>query len=489
MKIYPLEQKFQDKILAADHFFCTLDCIYNVDKQDEFISYLENEIEAKDKKSVAALEKLISKPSPMLMYGSAILGSVGINGNDDIFLPTELVKSYKTIVHQPLNLEHKSKKIVGHIFASRLIDDEYEEFTAKKDEELPDMFHIETSFAVYKSIFPKTAAKIEKDYNEGNAFVSLEGKINDFDYGLIEGNKVSIVPRNESTSGLTQYLRVFGGEGTFNGKKIGRVLKNIVFRGMGVVSIPANKHSEFTNLVNASLEIDQETGKYANEIISSVLLSRKQTFVVRERFLEMPKEIKTLEEAKEALLELQAKNEELEEMLSAGKTEKLTQDLEEAKASNKTLSDKVTALEAQLEVVTSDRDAKANELTETSARFETVNTELSTIKAEKRNAERYSKLEQLGIKLDDERRTKFAAMEDAAFEMFAEQMEDYVKAHPASAATETETDTDETPDTLETEAGETAGESEVETEVQASLDNKVHNAASTLVAVLRSNKR
>jgi chromosome segregation ATPase len=58
-----------------------------------------------------------------------------------------------------------------------------------------------------------------------------------------------IIIRNKDTAYLTKYLRAYGGTGYINGNKIGRVLRDFVFSGKGLVTNPANKKSVILSTV------------------------------------------------------------------------------------------------------------------------------------------------------------------------------------------------------------------------------------------------
>jgi hypothetical protein len=61
-----------------------------------------------------------------------------------------------------------------------------------------------------------------------------------------------IIERNEKTAFLTKHLRAYGGKGEFEGSKLGRVLRRIVFSGKGLVSKPANPESVILGASKAS---------------------------------------------------------------------------------------------------------------------------------------------------------------------------------------------------------------------------------------------
>lgn len=104
-------------------------------------------------------------------------------------------------------------------------------------------------------------------------FVSMEALFNNFDYAMDDGVTAKVIARNEKTAFLTKHLRAYGGNGVFNNIKIGRVLKNIVFSGKGLVRKPANPESiifdETEAFITSSVYQLDETTK-SKEIIMSI---------------------------------------------------------------------------------------------------------------------------------------------------------------------------------------------------------------------------
>ncbi len=75
-----------------------------------------------------------------------------------------------------------------------------------------------------------------------------------FDYGLAGNDgSVKIVSRNKATAFLTKFLKAYGGDGVYQGYKVGRVLRNFRFVGMANVDKPANPKSEYTKIGDYSL--------------------------------------------------------------------------------------------------------------------------------------------------------------------------------------------------------------------------------------------
>ncbi|QEL19556.1 hypothetical protein [Limnoglobus roseus] len=79
---------------------------------------------------------------------------------------------------------------------------------------------------------------------KGEWFVSMECLFAGFDYSMrARDGTTRVVARNEQTAFLTKHLRAYGGTGEYQGAKVGRLLRNIVFSGKGLVRKPANPES------------------------------------------------------------------------------------------------------------------------------------------------------------------------------------------------------------------------------------------------------
>lgn len=222
--------------------------------------------------------KIIEKPNkaiagvndaqPDLLYMDSVLVSTGENRNDDVFLPEEMWKARNTPRLKPIDWEHETgsevtdeefsrnpkktvvgNQIVGVMYNTYAIDDKGT-VIAEDNKDIPASFHIVDQGAIYKSLFPKTAAKIEKGAKEGTLFVSMEAWFDKFDY--LVGNR--IVARNEQTAFLDKSLRAAGGNGIFGEIPVKRVLRNLTFGGKGIVFRPANPNSVIMSVTNAPVQ-------------------------------------------------------------------------------------------------------------------------------------------------------------------------------------------------------------------------------------------
>lgn len=183
-----------------------------------------------------------------LLKMKSVLVSTGMNLNDDVFIPEEILPARDTGAHKPVNIEHDETRIIGHMLrtfvtakdGSRIDESEIEEALGNDSKQLPDEFDITNEAVIYAFVLPEIARDIKQKAVAGELFVSVEAWFTDFDY--LVGNKV--VARNAETAPiLDPILRANGGKGRFEGQSVGRVLRNILFGGIGVVATPANPES------------------------------------------------------------------------------------------------------------------------------------------------------------------------------------------------------------------------------------------------------
>jgi len=186
-------------------------------------------------------------PDDLFVFDNIQVSS-GWNLNDDIFTKEELWRARGTISHKPLNFNHEYNIIIGHTINSHPVDTEYRLITEDVPEEsLPDLYHVYATDVIYTKTqnaeFDEYIAELVSQIRKGEWSVSMECRMNDFDYGFAKDGVSSIIRRDATTANLTQHLRLFGGSGTFNGFRIGRVFRGINFIGKGVVKTPANPFS------------------------------------------------------------------------------------------------------------------------------------------------------------------------------------------------------------------------------------------------------
>lgn len=180
-----------------------------------------------------------------LYYLASILVSSGWNKNDDVFTVEDLWSAKDSPVDKPFNYMHDEMDIIGHMIASKCLD---HSGNAVETEPLPEKMDIATAAVIYRAWSDTDQAKRIEDLitgiQEGKYKVSMECLFNNFDYAIISPNgEHKVIPRDETSAFLTKHLRAYGGSGEYTGYKVGRLLRNLVFSGKGLVDKPANPRS------------------------------------------------------------------------------------------------------------------------------------------------------------------------------------------------------------------------------------------------------
>jgi hypothetical protein len=264
MQIYPAEEKFKHLINDSSHI-CAAQAMLTTEPDNDFIEYLESA-----KKIPEEMKSMAHAKNPHLLYGKGIFVSTTMNGNDEIFIPEEVWAARFTPVNTHMDVQHQKQKIIGHNYGVRFLDAAGKEINPNQ-EKVPEYFDIESSFVMYKSIFPETVSEIQGLYKEKKGFISMECGINGFDYGFIDKqNRLAIIKRDGETAHLSANLRCYGGPGVFKEWRLGRVVRNINFKGSGWVNVPANPASIITYI-----DEDLQASKLQDEIKTSVLSDRK----------------------------------------------------------------------------------------------------------------------------------------------------------------------------------------------------------------------
>ena len=212
----------------------------------------ENLLQYNQQRAIASLDE--TKRQEDLYYLNSVLVSTGWNKNDDVFSKANLWNARDTPINKPFNFMHDENDIIGHMTGSIVLDQNGNMISISPDQEddldnlLPDYFDIFTSAVIYKSWADKSQRErinqLIEEINDNQWSVSMECHFNDFDYAIIDKDgSTRALARNEESSFLTKHLRCYGGEGDYNGYKIGRLLKGFYFTGKGLVNRPANPRS------------------------------------------------------------------------------------------------------------------------------------------------------------------------------------------------------------------------------------------------------
>ena len=175
-----------------------------------------------------------------------------------------MIQARNTPIHKPINWMHRGSEDtknenIGVMVNSRLVkgglsslkyftDSDIENFTVGgSSETILGQTHIRQDGVIWAQYFPSYAKKIAKGIEDGSLYVSMECFFEDFDYILKDDDDsetFTVIKRDESSSHMSKALKGYGGKGKVNYKgqeyRIGRLLRNIVFSGQGIVKEPAN---------------------------------------------------------------------------------------------------------------------------------------------------------------------------------------------------------------------------------------------------------
>jgi hypothetical protein len=338
-----------------------------------------------------------------LYYIKDILASTGWNLNDDVFSVYQTWSARNTAEDKRFNLGHNQKEIIGHMTSQYCIDTEGKVLAQDLTvDELPEKFHIVSTSVIYlywpeKEYRDKIAnivAEIENQTEDKPKwFVSMEALFDDFDYAVIDKQgKQTVVARDEKSAFLTKHLRAYGGKGSYQDYKVGRLLKNIVFSGKGLVENPANPESvifnDTTPFKASAKEINFELSNNLGYTLNSNIFS-KENDSMNEKELALQKQ---LDEARAAQAAAEKSKQELEKRLTDEINKSVQTKVDELNKSVEAANAKVATLEKDLQ-------AKANEVVElnkklvdVSEKFAKASTELQNIENEKRVAARKNRL-------------------------------------------------------------------------------------------------
>lgn len=323
MNIYIYANEIQDglaEIIAAQN---SVACV----------SHINEYIPSENLKDCKVLASSANPSQPDLFYFRSVHVSSGWNNNDDVFLRDELLKSWASCTDKQTNYMHKETEIIGHITAQYLADFENNIISIEDAIKLNDV-NVITDAVIYKSwaneeLQAKYSQLIE-EIRDGKWGVSMECIFNNFDYVLKhEDGSQRVIARDEKTSYLSKHLRAYGGTGVYLNYKIGRILRNFVFSGQGVVDRPANPRSlilktkagEINNMDEIMKELEACKAELASakQTIESLTEFKTKAETLETSFTQSAQELAT---AKEQLDSLKSQIEELNKTLAQVKTEK-----------------------------------------------------------------------------------------------------------------------------------------------------------------------
>jgi hypothetical protein len=321
-----------------------------------------------------------------LYYLNSVLVSTGWNRNDDVFDPGEAWAAKDTPVDKQFNYMHDESDIIGHITGSMVVDKNGDQV---ESEDMPEVFDIVTSAVLYKSWSdPELRERMDtliQEIEEGKWAVSMECLFSNFDYSVVSPDGgMKVVARDESSSFLTKHLRVYGGQGEYEGYKVGRLLRGIAFSGKGLVNKPANPRSIILDTEenpfeesNTNLSIEEFCMSAENEIVESSEVELEAAAASVNEELEA---IKAEQEAIVAGFEatIAGRDAKIEEMEAGAAA--LAAEIEEVKAELAGASEKLSKAKAEnrkmvREAAAKDAGITEEKIEETVAAFDAVDDE------------------------------------------------------------------------------------------------------------------
>jgi hypothetical protein len=328
--------------------------------------------------------------------------------------------------HKPTNIEHNDDKIVGHIVGNWPVNDSYELIDDSLSvEQLPDTFHIVTASVIYRN---RHNAETKKEVEEligkieaGQKFVSMECVFRGFDYAVqTPEGKNHVLSRTVDTAFLTKHLKAYGGTGEYDGHRVARLLRRIVFCGKGYVDKPANPNSIIFDK-NHMLQFNHASEMNPFDGSNITISNKKDKLEENDCMADNSYLENQVKELKAMLDEIKAENATLKEQVSkAGikefevQIEKLQSDLETTQSdlakSQEDLAAKANELEEALQLLIGANDAKQN-----------LEKELAEVRANELTAKRVATLVDGGMdKEEAEAKVQlFVDLSDEQFEVVA----------------------------------------------------------------------
>jgi len=421
-----------------------------------------------DSESIAFADKLKAEsanPKQVdLYYIKAVLVSTGWNKNDDVFTPEATYAARNTPEDKQFNLMHNENDIIGHITGSYVINRDGDKVEA---DEAPKEFDIITEAVLYNSWTEaenrQRMTQIIAEIEEGKWFVSMECLFAGFDYSVYDEEKgtASILERNEGSAFLTKHLRAYGGTGEYEGKKVGRSLRDISFSGKGLVSKPANPRSVILDASRASSN--------SSDLLTLGGSDMSDTNVLEQQLAEVRSELASANEALESERAVMKKKKEEEEAVMKKKVEKQEAEL-------KALEDSIASKDVTITELQESLEAKNNEFIEKMK-------EMKKMKDEKKAESRKASLVDAGFEAEEaeESLAAYDALDDEAFDTVVAVMKKKMATKEEDKAVMKKKD-DEEEAVMKKKAGaeEEAEEAEAEVAAEEALDD-VETSEATLV--------
>jgi len=356
---------------------------------------------------------------PDLFNVFSILVSTSWNRNDDIFNNEEVWAARKTPIFKPTNLEHDEKQMVGNIVDCWPVDEDFKLIADETDpSDLPESFHLLVSSVIFRQWqdrdLKERAETLIAEIENGEKYVSMECIFRGFDYGVVDpdGNN-HVVARNDDTAFLSQHLRCYGGQGQFQGHKIGRMLKNITFSGKGFVARPANPESIiFDNLENNGV----------TNIEKQLLFEVNASDMEKDKMSDNQFLNDQINELKEALASVQSENKTLNDKLAEANVSAFETKITELESTVAEFESKTAEMTSKLEESAASVEALQTELDAKTSALETIKADMHKMEEDKKKKDRKVMMVKAGLSEDEAEANLevFADLSDDAFAAFCQ---------------------------------------------------------------------
>lgn len=370
------------------------------------------------------IAKAENKDQIDLYYLESVLVSCGWNKNDDVFMPEATWAARNTPEDKQFNFMHNENDIIGHITGSYVLTKDGK--AVADDSPMPEDFDIITQAVLYNSWTGEENRdrmhKIISEIEDDKWYVSMECLFAGFNYALInEQGDAKVLARDEESSFLTKHLRAYGGNGEYEGYKVGRALSNISFSGKGLVAKPANSRSIILKRDQKSSASVKFNFKESDPQLSIGELNMSDNTLLEKQLAEVQTQ---LAEAKAENDAIKAKIEEAKDKEFASQVEAFEKSAEESKATIDELNESIKSTQARVAELEDALQTSQSELAEAMK-------EMDDMKKKEKSMKRKASLAEAGLDEEevDETLASFDALNDEAFDSIVAMMKKKADMH------------------------------------------------------------
>ena len=194
-----------------------------------------------------------------ILYASLISHTANhVNDNDCLITGEEAIASYKTLAEKPLDVEHETKEVVGFCVRSFLSNFKnskiLDEDQAWEINDNNGMFHVGGVFAIWKINHPEITDILAENFDQQSEYydrvkASFEYYFDEYDYFVSDGSGDYphgriVASDDEEAKDWMKVLRIKGGAGKIEGKRLAIVPKGGFVGGCALTLNPANEFSD-----------------------------------------------------------------------------------------------------------------------------------------------------------------------------------------------------------------------------------------------------